>query len=136
MIIGIDPGGRRVGVAIADMETRFARPFEVIDAEAIDPVARIKEIVAAEGVTKVVIGRPVGLSGIEGPAMEAQKTFLVKLRSELRDVEVDVYDERLTTVVAEQGLRAAGTPAKQRKALRDSVAAQVMLQGYLDSRAR
>jgi putative Holliday junction resolvase len=82
-------------------------------------------------VTMVVVGRPVGLSGIEGPAMEKQKTFLVALRAAL-DVNVDVFDERLTTVVAERGLRAGGASAKRRKEMRDAVAAQVMLQDYMD----
>lgn len=132
MILGIDPGQRRIGLALGDRETRFARPLEVIDTSEVDPVARIKEVIADNGVDLVVVGRPVGLSGIEGPAMEAQKTFLVMLRSEL-DVEVDVYDERMTTVLAEQGMRAAGASSKKRKAIRDSVAAQVMLQGYLDA---
>jgi putative Holliday junction resolvase len=133
VILGVDPGARRVGLAIAHPETRVAHPLEVIDTSSDDPIARIKDVVAARGVTKVVIGRPIGLSGVEGPAMVAQKTFLVSLRSEL-DVEVDVYDERMTTVIAERAMRDAGASAKRRKSLRDAVAAQVMLQGYLDSR--
>jgi putative Holliday junction resolvase len=132
VILGVDPGARRTGLAIADLETRFARPLEVIDSTETDPIARIKEVIASHAVSKVVIGRPVGLSGTEGPAMETQKTFLVRLRSEI-DVEVDVYDERLTTVIAERSMRAAGASASRRKTLRDAVAAQVMLQGYLDA---
>ena len=131
MILGVDPGERRVGLAIADDETRFARPLEVIDRTETDAVTRIREIIREMKVTMVVVGRPVGLSGIEGPAMEKQKTFLVALRAAL-DVNVDVFDERLTTVVAERGLRAGGASAKRRKEMRDAVAAQVMLQGYMD----
>ncbi len=134
MILGIDPGRKRIGVALADLETRFAHPLEVIDTSTVDPFARIAALVAEHDVSRVVVGRPVGLSGTEGPAMETQKTFLVRLRSEL-EVEVDVYDERMTTVIAEQAMRAAGTKAKQRKSLIDAVAAQVMLQGYMDSGA-
>jgi putative holliday junction resolvase len=135
MILGIDPGERRIGLAVADDETRFARPFEVIDQTETDALERIGEVIRELDVTLVVVGRPVGLSGIEGPAMEKQKTFLVGLRGAL-DVRVEVYDERLTTVVAEQGLRSGGASAKKRKELRDAVAAQVMLQGYLDSRVK
>jgi putative Holliday junction resolvase len=131
MILGVDPGERRVGLAIADDETRFARPLEVIDRTETDAVTRIREIIREMKVTMVVVGRPVGLSGIEGPAMEKQKTFLVALRAAL-DVNVDVFDERLTTVVAERGLRAGGASAKRRKEMRDAVAAQVMLQDYMD----
>lgn len=133
MILGIDPGERRVGVAIADEETRFARPLETIDQQEVDVIARLKQIIAEREVTKLVVGRPVGLSGREGPAMDAQKTFLVRLRSEA-GIAVDVYDERLTTVIAEQQMQAAGTKPEQRKAMRDAIAAAVMLQGYMDSK--
>jgi putative Holliday junction resolvase len=49
------------------------------------------------------------------------------------DIEVDVYDERMTTVVAEAGMRSAGVKSRRRKEIRDAVAAQVMLQGFLDA---
>lgn len=134
MILGIDPGARRTGLALADPETRFARPLEVVDAERSDVLERILEVVKENEVTLVVVGRPVALSGVDGPAMEAQKSFLVRLRAAL-DTDVDVYDERLTSVIAERRLQEAGAPAATRKAVRDAVAAQVMLQGYLDSRS-
>lgn len=133
MILGIDPGSRRVGVAIADAETRFARPLEVIDVSDADPVERIAALVRELGVGRVVVGRPVGLGGSAGPAVEAQQQLVERLRSAL-DVPLDEYDERLTTVIAEQGLRASGASRSARKRTRDAVAAQVMLQGYMDSR--
>lgn len=131
MILGLDPGEKRVGVAVADLETRFARPLEVIDASAVDLLARIRELVEERDVEKIVVGRPVGLSGEEGAAIEAQRKFVARLKNAV-DVEVAEFDERLTTVVAERGLRAAGLDARGRKGLRDAVAAQVMLQDYLD----
>ncbi|MDQ3940579.1 MAG: Holliday junction resolvase RuvX [Actinomycetota bacterium] len=131
-VLGIDPGERRVGVAAADLETRFARPVEVIDVSRVDPVSRIDALVRELDVTCVVVGKPVGLSGREGAAVERQRTLVDALRSRL-DVDVTEYDERLTTVVAENAMRAGGTRSKQRKAKRDAVAAQVMLQGYMDA---
>ena len=88
------------------------------------------------GVTLVVVGRPVALAGIEGPAMEKQKTFLVTLRA--------VAGRRRRRVRRATDHRgggagrcgAGGASAKKRKEIRDAVAAQVMLQGYLDSRGR
>lgn len=133
MILGIDPGARRVGLAVADPETRFARPLEVIDARVTDPVERVAAVVEELGVTAVVVGRPVGLSGRAGPAVEAQSELTAGLRQRL-SVPVAEYDERLTTVVAERGLRAAGASRGARDRMRDAVAAQVLLQGYLDSR--
>lgn len=132
MILGVDPGARRIGIAAADLGTRFAHPVEVIDASATDPVARIAALVGELGATKVVVGRPVGLSGRAGPAVETQQGFVTALRDAL-EVQVVEHDERLTTVVAERGLRRSGASRSARKELRDAVAAQVMLQGYLDA---
>jgi putative Holliday junction resolvase len=132
MILGIDPGSRRIGVAAADAETRFARPVEVIDVDKTNVIARIQQLVRELGVTEVVVGRPVALSGRAGAAVESQRELLDRLRSGL-EVEVREYDERLTTVVADQGLRGSGASRSARKELRDAVAAQVMLQGYMDS---
>ncbi|MDQ3957893.1 MAG: Holliday junction resolvase RuvX [Actinomycetota bacterium] len=131
MIVGVDPGERRVGVAVADEETRFARPLEVIDSEVTDPVTRISEIVAEHGASLVVVGKPVSLSGAEGPAVRDLAPFLAALRKTL-SADVVEHDERLTTVIAERSLRAGGAGRDARKRLRDAVAAQVMLQGYLD----
>jgi putative Holliday junction resolvase len=119
-------------VAAADLETRFARPLEVIDVTRTDVIARILEIVDELSATIIVVGKPVGLSGREGPAVTKQKEFLERLRAST-DIEIAEYDERLTTVVAEAGLLRSGANRKSRKALRDAVAAQVMLQDYMDS---
>jgi putative holliday junction resolvase len=132
VILGVDPGGRRVGIAIADRETRWARPIEVIDSRETDPVARIGEIVAENGVDLIVVGRPVGLSGSSGPAVAAQQELVSALREAL-EVTVEEQDERLTTAEAERGLKGAGIKSATRKKVRDAVAAQVMLQAYLDT---
>ncbi|CAN5639506.1 Holliday junction resolvase RuvX [soil metagenome] len=132
MILGVDPGTRRIGLAIADEVTRFARPLEVVDASAVDPVARIAQVVADKEVTKVVVGRPAGLSGRGGPAVTRQSELVARLREHL-EVEVDEFDERLTTVVAERALRSGGARPAARRRILDAVAAQVMLQGFLDA---
>jgi putative holliday junction resolvase len=132
VILGVDPGERRVGLAIADSKLRFAHALEVIDVRAGDPMVRIAEIVGERGVTTVVVGKPLGLRGVSGAAVAAQKDFTSRLRAVI-DVVVTEYDERLTTVVAERALRSAGAPAAVRRGARDAVAAQVMLQGFLDA---
>ncbi|MGH2746585.1 MAG: Holliday junction resolvase RuvX [Actinomycetota bacterium] len=132
MILGIDPGTKRVGVAVADPETRFVRPLEVIDAGRTDPVARIAEIADETGATEIVVGRPVGLSGRPGPAVDRQTELVAQLRV-ATGVPITEYDERLTSVVAERAMRAGGASAGVRRAKRDAIAAQVMLQDYLDS---
>jgi len=132
VIVGIDPGERRVGVAVADLETRFARPLEVIDRRQVDAVGRISAIVREMGADLVVVGRPTGLSGRPGPAVESQRAFVAELRGAVA-VEVREFDERFTSVVADRGLRSGGLKPKDLKSRRDAVAAQIMLQDYLDA---
>lgn len=130
-MLGIDYGSKRIGVAVADEETRFARPLEVIDVDEQDPIERVVELVAELDVRTIVVGKPLGLSGKEGPAVLAQSAFLRELRAAVT-VDVCEHDERLTTVMADQQMRAAGLKRHAQKQLRDAIAAQVMLQGYLD----
>ena len=132
MIIGVDPGARRVGIAVADTETRFARPLEVIDTKTTNAVRRIVDLIEELGVERIVVGRPVSLSGVAGTAVAKQQELVIGLRAAC-DVEVVEYDERLTTVMADQALRAAGKNAKNSKNIRDAVAAQILLQGYMDA---
>lgn len=132
MILGIDPGSRRVGIAVADRETRFARPVEVVEAS--DSVRRIVELATDLEVVTVVVGRPLSLSGKAGAAVESYTGFIAHLRAALPPgVTVVEHDERLTSVIAQRGLQGAGVSAKRSKTMVDAVAAQVMLQGYLDS---
>ena len=132
MIIGVDPGERRVGLAVADMETRFARPLEVIDTKVADPVARIIELIAELDAHKIVVGRPTDLKGNAGPAVEKQQ-LLVGALTAACDIEIVEHDERMTSVIADRQLRQAGKSAKDARSIRDAVAAQVLLQDYLDS---
>ena len=132
MILGIDFGARRIGVAAADAATRIARPVEVIDALEVDPVARIAELISDLGATRVVVGKPVGLSGRSGPAVRAQQEFLSRLRTSTT-VDIAEQDERFTTVEAERVLRESGASTAARRKSRDAVAAQLLLQAYLDS---
>ena len=119
-------------MAVADEETRLALPLEVIDTKGRDPVGRIVEIASERGATAIVVGRPVGLSGRDGPAVDTQRKFLLKLRSAV-SIPIREFDERLTTAIAERSLRARGSSSATRAKVRDAVAAQVMLQGYLDT---
>ena len=132
MILGIDPGERRVGVAVADNETRFARPLEVIDRRSVDAIDRIVALVRDLEIERVVVGRPVSLSGRSGPAVDRQQELVEALRVAC-PVDVVEWDERLTTVMADRALRASGRRAKESKGIRDAVAAQIMLQGYMDA---
>jgi putative Holliday junction resolvase len=132
MILGVDYGARRIGIAAADEVTRFARPVEVIDSRVTDPVERIAELVRELSAREVVVGRPIGLSGASGPAVASQQRFVARLRAAIT-ANVTEHDERYTTVLAERGLRASGARTQARRNARDSIAAQLLLQGYLDA---
>jgi putative Holliday junction resolvase len=129
----VDPGERRFGIAIADPETRFARPLEVLDAANTDPVARIVDLARENKVTLVVVGKPLTLAGAEGHAVDAYRRFVASL--EEAGLTVEQFDERLTSIIAEQGLREAGMNSREIKGKKDAVAAQILLQNYLDSRS-
>lgn len=83
--------------------------------------------------TLVVVGKPLTLSGREGHAVDAYRRFIASL--EEAGLVVEQFDERLTSVIAEQGLRGAGVTARDLKGKKDAIAAQVLLQDYLDSRS-
>ena len=132
--MGIDYGSRRVGVALSDRLGIAAHPFVVLEAGP-GLGRRLADMVGAEDVAKVVVGLPVSLDGSEHAAARRTRRFVDRLRP-LVGVEVVLYDERLTTRIAESVLVAAGTSRAKRRRRVDKVAAAVMLQGYLDSQAR
>ena len=133
-IMGIDYGSRRVGVALSDRLGIAAHPFDVLEAGP-GLGRRLAHLVGSEDVAKVVVGLPVSLDGTEQAAARRTRRFVDRLRP-LVGVEVVLYDERLTTRIAEGVLVAAGTSRAKRSRRVDKVAAAVMLQGYLDNQAR
>ena len=131
-ILGIDFGRVRIGLAISD-ELRFlAHPLETIAANS-RATGRIADIVREKNVELVVLGIPNRMSGEVGSAAEEALVFAKELRVVL-GCEVVTWDERLTTVAAHRALRDAGKKTRETRAYVDQVAAQMILQGYLDSR--
>jgi putative Holliday junction resolvase len=133
--LGIDLGEARIGIAISDELGMLAHPVEtIVVREVADPLARIAEIIAREKVSVVVLGMPRNMNGTYGPAAEKAKTFAEQLRSRI-DCEVKLWDERLTSVAAQKSLHASGKSVKQSRPVIDQVAAQLILQGWLDAQA-
>jgi len=132
-IVGLDPGERRVGVAIADPTGTIASPDSYIDRKTHEPGAAIAQLCEELGVDTIVIGLPLALDGTEGPSAQAARTFGALIES-ATGITVKYHDERFTSVTAENALIAGGVRRKKRKQKRDQVAAAVMLQGYLDAR--
>ena len=133
--LGIDHGEARVGLAISDELGMLAHPLETIHVkETADPVARIAAIVVRDKIGMIVLGMPRNMDGSYGPAAEKVRAFAEKLRAACA-CEVKLWDERLTSVAAQRALHEAGRNVKQSRAVIDQVAAQMILQGWLDAQA-
>ncbi len=131
-ILAIDFGRVRIGVAISDELQLLAHPLETIAANQ-RSIARVAEIVRERKVDHVVLGIPRQLSGKIGSAATETLQFAEKLRAIL-PCSVVAWDERLTTVAAHRALREAGKKTRATRHYVDQVAAQMILQGYLDRR--
>ena len=128
--LGIDFGRVRIGLAISDELRLLAHPLETIPAGRA-AITRIAEIAREKNVDCVVVGVPKLMSGIAGTAANEAMAFAEKLRAAL-NCEVVTWDERLTTVAAERALRESGKKTRVIRSYVDQVAAQMILQGFLD----
>ncbi len=132
-ILGIDYGTKRVGAALSDPGRSIAFPVEVYALRgARHDAGHYRELVEENDVERIVIGLPLHTSGREGQSAALARTFGDWL-TEVTGRPVIYHDERYSTVEAEQRLIDAGLKREKRKALRDQLAAQIMLQGYLDA---
>ena len=131
--LGLDPGERRIGVAISDATGTIATPVEFIDTKAWSHEQRIQDLCTEWEITEIVVGLPLSLDGSEGPAAQRSREFGERV-AESTALPVRFHDERFTTVTAEQALLEGGMKRRSRTSKRDQVAAAVMLQGFLDRR--
>lgn len=128
-LLALDPGERRIGVAVSDELGLFAHPRPAVAAgpRAVDAIAAL---VASEAIDEVVVGLPLSLSGAESAQTLAARAFARSLRERL-PVPVTEWDERLSSKQAERSVHGA----KRRSGELDSAAASLVLQAVLDSRA-
>ena len=134
--LGIDLGAARVGLALSDDLGMLAHPLETVLVKAVGNVAAyVAAIIAREKVTVVVLGLPRNMDGTHGPAAAKTKEFAEKLSAAAPHCEIRFWDERLTSVAAQKALHETGRTVKNSRAVIDQVAAQMILQGYLDSQA-
>ena len=134
-IMGLDFGSKTVGVAVSDPLLVTAQSVEIIRRKSENKLrqtlARIEELIEEYEVDRIVIGLPKNMNNTEGERVEKTKAFgeMLERRTGLP---VHYWDERLTTVAAEQILMESGVRRENRKAVIDKVAAGLILQGYLD----
>lgn len=135
-VLGLDFGERRIGVAGSDALGVTAQVLAVIERTSLaEDVARIGEIAEKRGAVRIVLGLPLNMDGSMSPQGRRVRRFANRLRREL-ELEVDLWDERLSTMEAERMLIEAGESRGARRAVRDGVAAAVILQGYMDAHRR
>ncbi len=132
VVLGIDYGEARIGLAIGDTELKIATPLTTIDARKGDPIEVIRKIVEERKVELIVMGFPLLLSGKEGRLATLVREFAERLRREL-GIEVILKDERFTSIMAEDHLRQTGRKPSRAKSKVDMLAARIILQEYLDS---
>lgn len=122
-VLGIDYGTKRIGLAISDETQVLARELDILSPK--EFWQSIKELVAAEAIEKIVLGLPIGMSGQDTDKTLEVQQFRDKLKK-LLSIEIEFMDERLTSVMAQE---VAGTDQNI-----DSLAAQIILQNYLDKK--
>lgn len=134
--LGIDLGSRRIGVAVSDPQGMVASALEVVARSgSVERDHRALMALAEEcDAEVVVVGVPLSLDGTVGPAAAGVLDEIEQFRQHCR-LPVETVDERLTTVEAHRLLRASGLNAKRARGVVDKVAAAVLLQAWLDSRA-
>jgi len=136
MILALDVGERRIGVALSDPSERFALPFETLTRTTLhEDLDRIVELAREHQATTIVVGDPLTLAGRREAAAEAMDRFCVAL-SKAFDGTIERVDERLTTAQATRTLLAADVSRKKRRAVVDRMAAALILDGFLARRAR
>jgi putative Holliday junction resolvase len=130
--LGVDAGSVRIGVARSDPAGILASPLETVRSGKGD-IERIVRLAAEHEAVEVIVGLPTSLSGREGPAAGAARAFAARIAGRLGPEAVRLFDERLTTVTAESGLRERGLRGQARRKVVDQAAAAVLLQAALDA---
>lgn len=131
-IMGLDVGDKTIGVAVSDLMGLTAQGIKTIRRESIKKdFEELERIIKEKQVNKLVLGLPKNMNGTLGPQGEKVIKFSEKLKEKL-GLEIQFWDERLTTVAAERSLIEADVSRKKRKQVIDMLAAVLILQGYLD----
>ena len=132
-VLGVDYGHKRIGLALSDESGTIAQPLEYIDGGAAAKVSlELARVCAERNVGKIVVGVPLRLDGKPSEQTERTLAFIAELRR-ATTIPVAQWDERLTSVQAERALLEGNVKRRDRKQKIDKLAAQIMLQSYLDA---
>lgn len=133
-ILAVDYGDTRTGLAISDRTEFLASPVGTITERNAERLAhKVAEAVKEQGAELIVVGLPINMNGTRGPRAEKCEEF-AKMLGELVDCPVEMWDERSTTVTAHNILNTTNVRGKARKAVVDTVAATIILEGFMAHR--
>lgn len=131
--LGVDYGERRVGLAVSDELGLMAMPLEILQVQGLKQVIRdVLRLCREKQVAGIVVGLPLNMDGSRGSAVEAVERFVGELRRET-GLSVSMWDERMSSRQVERMLIDSDVSRSRRKGLVDKLAAQVILQSYLDA---
>lgn len=134
-VLAFDFGERYIGIAVGDTQTSLAHPLDMIDAEAnAERFARIADLIAEWRPSRLVVGLPLSEDGSEHDLTRRARRFANQLKGRF-GLEVDLTDERFSSTAAEEALQEMGRGGQRNKNNTHALAAQFILQGYLDERA-
>ena len=135
-ILAVDWGERRIGLALSDETQVLAQPLTTLTRRAGKrfPMAQLLEQVKKHNVVGIVVGLPLDESGAEGDAAHAARALADDIKRRVGDLEVRMWDERMTTARVLAALREMGGKTRGRKEDVDAMAAALLLQHYLDAR--
>lgn len=133
-LLGVDYGTRRVGLAVCDPDRMIASPLTTYERKSADlDAAYFKALIAEERIIGLVVGLPVHTDGREGVKAKEAREYGAWL-AKVTNLPTVFWDERFSTAQAESALWQAGLTHQKRKDRRDRVAAQILLQSYLDAK--
>lgn len=130
--LGVDYGDKRTGLAECDVSGFIASGIGTVSPGGMRNTARlVAEEAIKRSCKKIVIGLPKNMDGSEGERVEVIRAFAALL-GEYTDIDIDFFDERMSTMAAYRFLGETGTFGKKRKAAVDTLSAEIILQGYID----
>lgn len=134
--LGFDLGNKTLGVAISDEMGVFARGLDTIrfaERDFHDALQKAEKVIRTTGIAEVVLGHPKNMDGTVGEQGRIAEQFAADLRQRI-SIPVILWDERLTSKMAQSMMTAQNLRRKQKKADKDKMAAVIILQSYLDQR--
>ena len=135
-VLAIDWGERRIGLALSDETQTLAQPLTTLTRRAGKrfPMAQLLELVKKHNVVGIIVGLPLDESGAEGDAAHSARALADDIKRRVGELEVTMWDERMTTARVLAAIREMGGKTRDRKEDVDAMAAALLLQHYLDAR--